>query len=103
MDIQQLLSTNQNAIGIFSLNDLKEFAQAVRRDAMEDAMRQQQEAQQAAKDGEELLTIAQACDYLHVGRTTFYRYCKAGYFHPVLAGGRSRFRKSELTKYHGQR
>lgn len=46
-----------------------------------------------------LLTQAQACDYLQIGRTTLAREQAAGRLHPIRVRRSVRYRRSELERY----
>lgn len=92
------INNEQNAIGIFRLSDLMEFAQAIRRDAIEDAKEQMAGATATDPDNPDLLTINEAAAFLKVSRTTLHRYDKAGYLQPITAGNAKRYRKADLLR-----
>ncbi|GAA3082351.1 hypothetical protein GCM10017562_59810 [Streptomyces roseofulvus] len=46
-----------------------------------------------------LLTLAQAADRLHVGRTTAYRLIRDGALTAVKVAGTTRVRESDLSAY----
>ncbi len=95
MGIIDIFNTDQNAVGIFRLSDLMEFAQAVRQKAIEDA-REEMATSSDADDPDELLTTAEALKILKVSRSTLHRYHKAGYLHPVTAGTAVRYRRADI-------
>ena len=95
MPIIDIYNTDQNAVGIFRLSDLMEFAQAVRQKAIEDA-REEMASNTEATDPDELLTTAEALKILKVSRSTLHRYHKAGYLHPVTAGTAVRYRRADI-------
>ena len=95
MAIIDIYNTDQNAVGIFRLSDLMEFAQAVRQKAIEDA-REEMASNTEATDPDELLTTAEALKILKVSRSTLHRYHKAGYLHPVTAGTAVRYRRADI-------
>ena len=95
MAIIDIFNTDQNAVGIFRLSDLMEFAQAVRQKAIEDA-REEMASNTEATDPDELLTTAEALKILKVSRSTLHRYHKAGYLHPVTAGTAVRYRRADI-------
>lgn len=95
MAIIDIYNTDQNAVGIFRLSDLMEFAQAVRQKAIEDA-REEMASNTEATDPNELLTTAEALKILKVSRSTLHRYHKAGYLHPVTAGTAVRYRRADI-------
>lgn len=47
----------------------------------------------------ELLTIAEACRLLKMGKTTLYREIKAGHIRPVKLAGSTRIPRAELERY----
>lgn len=94
-NIIDIYNTDQNAVGIFRLSDLMEFAQAVRQKAIEDA-REEMASNTEATDPDELLTTAEALRILKVSRSTLHRYHKAGYLHPVTAGTAVRYRRADI-------
>ena len=94
-NIIDTITNEQNAIGIFRLSDLMEFAQAIRREAIEDT-RAQMATSSEATDPDELLTTAEALKILKVSRSTLHRYHKAGYLHPVTAGTAVRYRRADI-------
>lgn len=94
-NIIDTITNEQNAIGIFRLSDLMEFAQAIRREAIEDT-RAQMATSSDADDPNDLLTINEAADILKVSRTTLHRYDKAGYLHPIKAGTAKRYRRADI-------
>ena len=94
-NILNIITEQQDAIGIIRLSDLMDFAQAIRRDAIEDT-RAQMATSADADDPNDLLTINEAADILKVSRTTLHRYDKAGYLHPIKAGTAKRYRRADI-------
>lgn len=82
--IQVVLSADD--LRAFGFNLLSEYAaQEAKKREMEDA--------------EEIyLTTAQACEILHVTRSTLWRWQKSGFFMPTNIGGCNRYAKSEIKK-----
>lgn len=94
-NIIDIITEQQDAIGIIRLSDLMDFAQAIRREAIEDT-RAQMATSSDASDPDELLTTAEALRILKVSRSTLHRYHKAGYLHPVTAGTAVRYRRADI-------
>ena len=96
-NIIDLLKGNQDAVAIINLSDLQEFANIVRRDAIEDAKREQE--QQDTPDDSELLTTTETARFLNIDRSTLYRWSRDGYLHPVSIGNVKRYRRKDLIKF----
>lgn len=94
-NIIDIITEQQDAIGIIRLSDLMDFAQVIRREAIEDT-RAQMATSSDASDPDELLTTAEALKILKVSRSTLHRYHKAGYLHPVTAGTAVRYRRADI-------
>jgi hypothetical protein len=94
-NIIDIITKQQDAIGIIRLSDLMDFAQAIRREAIEDT-RAQMATSSEADEPNDLLTINEAADILKVSRTTLHRYDKAGYLHPIKAGTAKRYRRADI-------
>ena len=94
-NILDIITEQQDAIGIIRLSDLMDFAQAIRREAIEDT-RAQMATSSDADDPDDLLTINEAANILKVSRNTLHRYDKAGYLHPIKAGTAKRYRRADI-------
>ena len=88
--INNLLALGERNITVaLNLDDLLQFAHAI----ADELKMEKPEA-----DNNEMLTVGQVCDMLHVTRTTLDRWDKQKYLTKVRVGGRPRYRRSDVEQ-----
>ena len=77
--------------------DLLEFGKQLVADTME-AARQEEAARIKEAEADEMLTAAEACEFLGITDATLYRWRKRGYISSQAVGGRIKFKKADCRR-----
>ena len=97
LDIEKLISDNPNVIFQISGFELKAFAEQILLGAKSVAMIEAE----AAASSDQLLTIGEVAELLHVSKMTLYRWDQSGVLKKVEIGGKRRYRKSDIDRLAG--
>ena len=92
--IQDLIKEGANVCVSMSASDLKAFGLSL----LSEYAAQEARKKEEAAASEEYLKGGQVCEMLGVTRSTLWRWAKEGYLMPSTFRGRSRYRKSDITK-----
>lgn len=97
-NIIEAMKSNPEAIGVFKLDDLRIWADEIRRDAMADYKQQQAEKAAIASTLPELFTTEEAMRYLNKSRSTINRWAECGYLQKQKIYGSVFYRREDILK-----